>query len=55
MNDYSEVTATLPREVTDLIQALNDHKWNEAFNRAMKIGVNMGSLSAWIVDKENGK
>lgn len=49
MNDYSEVTCHLQRDVVNLIQALNDKKWIEAKEIISDIENDMNELSdfAW--------
>lgn len=44
MNDYSEVTCHLQRDVVNLINALNDKKWDKAQNIICKIQVDMEDL-----------
>lgn len=51
ISDYSEVTATLNREITELIKLLNDKKWLEARKKAYQIDAKMFDLMKWI-DRE---
>ena len=48
INDYSEVTATLNRRVSVLIQFLNDKKWVLAKDLAQDIEKDMNDLVKWI-------
>lgn len=48
IQDYSEITATLNREINDLIKLLNDKKWLEARKQAYQIDAKMYELMKWI-------
>lgn len=48
MKDYSEVTATLGRRVSFLINLLNDKKWVEAKSLAVEIEGDMNRVVEWI-------
>lgn len=48
IQDYSEVTATLNREVTELINLLNDKKWLQAKKKAHQMDAKLFELMKWI-------
>ena len=54
MNDYSEVTATLGRRVSFLINLLNDKKWVEAKSLAVEIEGDMNRVVKWVDKTEGG-
>lgn len=51
MNDWSEEIATLPSRVANLVNALNDGKWETATRLAAWIGADMFKIIAWIALK----
>ncbi|HET8687062.1 MAG TPA: hypothetical protein VFM18_10410 [Methanosarcina sp.] len=53
MNDYSEVTCHLQRDVVNLINALNDKKWADAFKILVQMQKDIFELSLYCMDKEN--
>lgn len=55
MEDYSEVTATLNRKVTELIWLLNDKKWVEAHQNTVEIRKDLEKLIFWIFDEIDHK
>ncbi len=53
MNDYSEVTCHIQKDITELIKALNDKKWKKAQAITMNIGIDIMDLALWIRKEAN--
>lgn len=52
MNDYSEVTCHTQRDVVNLINALNDKKWKEAWNIVVDMRSDLKDLQDWIDEQK---
>ena len=54
MTDYAELLATKSQELAELTKAFNEHRYQEAWDMALKLRSEFGQLALIAMDSSRG-